>query len=226
MVRHIQYRIVGFRYTPPEKNTHPGNTNHPITKMPPTRRKPSNPAPRAQQTLAFGPNSNKVTKPSLPPTSKKLSQPAQDELSKAVAVETTTPEPEIEDAATQPEAQILSPRTLAIRKHGASKQVERKDVEQEAGRVPDTQIRKYWKGKEDERIAPRVHQQGLSVNEKVLRHFDLSSQYGVCFLLSASPCISIEGCESFLLMGDTAVHRHSAHEALEEGAGVGVEAAG
>lgn len=100
------------------------------------------------------------------------------------------------------------------------------DVEQEAGRVPDTQIRKYWKGKEDERIAPRVHQQGLSVNEKVLRHFDLSSQYGVCFLLSASPCISIEGCESFLLMGDTAVHRHSKNEALEEGAGVGVEAAG
>ena len=25
-----------------------------------------------------------------------------------------------------------------------------------------------------------VHQQGLSLNEKILRHFDLSSQYGPC----------------------------------------------
>ena len=28
-----------------------------------------------------------------------------------------------------------------------------------------------------------MHQQGLSVNEKILRHFDLSSQYGVSSLL-------------------------------------------
>lgn len=52
-------------------------------------------------------------------------------------------------------------------------------MEEKAKKIPETQIRKYWKGKEDERIAPRVHQQGLSVNEKILRHFDLSSQYGV-----------------------------------------------
>ena len=52
-------------------------------------------------------------------------------------------------------------------------------VEERARKIPETQIRKYWKSKEDERIAPRVHQTGLSVNEKILRHFDLSSQYGV-----------------------------------------------
>ena len=52
-------------------------------------------------------------------------------------------------------------------------------VEERARKVPETQIRKYWKSKEEERIAPRVHQAGLSVNEKILRHFDLSSQYGV-----------------------------------------------
>jgi DNA polymerase delta subunit 4 len=28
-----------------------------------------------------------------------------------------------------------------------------------------------------------VHQEGLSMNEKILRHFDLSSQYGVSYLL-------------------------------------------
>lgn len=45
--------------------------------------------------------------------------------------------------------------------------------------VSEAQIRRYWQGKEEERIAPRVHQTGLSVEEKVLRHFDLSTQYGV-----------------------------------------------
>lgn len=148
--------------------------------MPPTRRKASNPGARAQQTLAFGPNSNKVTKPSIPPQSKKLSKASQDDLSKAVAVELSTPEPEINDI--EPEAQILSPRTLAIRKQAPAPQAEGSEIEQKAAKIPDTQLRKYWIGKEDERIAPRVHQQGLSVNEKILRHFDLSSQYGVCFL--------------------------------------------
>ena len=155
--------------------------------MPTTRRKPSNPSTRAQKTLTFGPNSNKVTKPSLPPPSKKLSKPAQDEISKAITSETSTPEPESE-AQTKPEAphpdpQIQSPRTLAIRKQSAAAQAEGSEVEQKAGKIPETQLRKYWKGKEDERIAQRVHQQGLSVNEKILRHFDLSSQYGVSLQL-------------------------------------------
>ncbi len=32
-----------------------------------------------------------------------------------------------------------------------------------------------------------VHQEGLSMNEKILRHFDLSSQYGVSFSLLKLP---------------------------------------
>lgn len=52
-------------------------------------------------------------------------------------------------------------------------------AEEKGAKVSDAQVKRYWKGKEDERIAPRVHQRGLSVNEKILRHFDLSSQYGV-----------------------------------------------
>ena len=141
--------------------------------MPSTRRKPAAQSARAQQTLAFGPNSNKVTKPSVPSTSKKVDKI---KLEKAVTSEFSTPSPATEDLresevqATIPE----SPRTLAIRNQGDGSAVEEK-----AKKIPETQIRKYWKGKEDERIAPRVHQQGLSVNEKILRHFDLSSQYGV-----------------------------------------------
>ena len=52
----------------------------------------------------------------------------------------------------------------------------------EASKVPQAQIRKYWQMKEEARIAPRVHQQGLGVHEKVLREFDLSYQFGVCMI--------------------------------------------
>ncbi len=63
------------------------------------------------------------------------------------------------------------------------------EAEERGGRVSDAQVKRYWKGKEDERIAPRVHQRGLSVHEKILRHFDLSSQYGVS--LSIYPSIHL-----------------------------------
>lgn len=48
-----------------------------------------------------------------------------------------------------------------------------------AGKITDAQIKKYWREVEGARIAKRVHQQDLSLAEKVLRHFDISSQYGV-----------------------------------------------
>lgn len=53
------------------------------------------------------------------------------------------------------------------------------DEEAQARKVTDTQIRRYWRAKEQERLAPRVHQEELSVNEKVLREWDMSGQYGV-----------------------------------------------
>lgn len=36
-----------------------------------------------------------------------------------------------------------------------------------------------------------VHQEGLSINEKILRHFDISSQYGVSFVPDVSCCSSV-----------------------------------
>ncbi|KAL2044348.1 hypothetical protein N7G274_003053 [Stereocaulon virgatum] len=166
--------------------------------MPPTRRKAPTTHPRAQQTLAFGPNSqsNKVTKPSIPPTSKKPSKERL-KLEKTLAPQPSTPPslaPEEAAQEAKPETQPPipeSPSTLAIRNQSATKQAEggsssssgsssRSPVEEKAKKIPEAQIRRYWKAKEDERIAPRVHQQGLSLNEKILRHFDLSSQYGPC----------------------------------------------
>ena len=158
--------------------------------MPPTRRKPSGSAARAQQTLAFGPSANKVTKPSQPAASgkKKASSAAPtdaERLQKAVAdISTPSPDPE-DEYPPRPEEQLESPRALAIRGQGAAAvKVEdvKREAEEKGSKVSDAQVKRYWKGKEDERISPRVHQQGLGVNEKILRHFDLSSQYGVRFI--------------------------------------------
>ncbi|KAK6225379.1 DNA polymerase delta [Colletotrichum tabaci] len=49
-----------------------------------------------------------------------------------------------------------------------------------AEKINDAQINKYWRSVEAQRIAPRVHQGDVSLAEKVLRYFDVSSQYGPC----------------------------------------------
>ncbi|KAL6719352.1 hypothetical protein ACLMJK_003591 [Lecanora helva] len=157
--------------------------------MPPTRRKPANASTRNQPTLTFGPPSTKVTKPSVPSQNKKASRKStQDELKNAPATESVTPEPEAEDVKleseivdvkSEPEA-IESPRRLAIRKQSAAAQAEGSEAEQQAKKIPEESLRKYWQGKEDERLAPRVHQGEIGFHEKILRHFDLSSQYGPC----------------------------------------------
>lgn len=55
---------------------------------------------------------------------------------------------------------------------------DRQAIEAEARKLPQTKIKAYWAGKERERKAPRVHQQGLSIKEKILREFDMSSRFG------------------------------------------------
>ncbi|OAA46345.1 DNA polymerase delta subunit 4 [Metarhizium rileyi] len=57
---------------------------------------------------------------------------------------------------------------------------EKTRAELEAERLPDSQVEKYWTAIEKQRKAPRVHQEELSVNDKILRYFDVSSQYGPC----------------------------------------------
>lgn len=55
------------------------------------------------------------------------------------------------------------------------------DEEEQARKITDTAIKRYWRQKENERLAPRVHQEDLTVYEKVLREWDMSGQYGVSF---------------------------------------------
>ncbi|KAF2857372.1 hypothetical protein K470DRAFT_297145 [Piedraia hortae CBS 480.64] len=51
-------------------------------------------------------------------------------------------------------------------------------------KVTEQQINDYWSARENSRIAPRVHQNGLSRDEKILREWDLSTHYGPCIGIS------------------------------------------
>lgn len=51
-----------------------------------------------------------------------------------------------------------------------------------ARKITDAGVNRYWKQIEDSRMAKEVHKKNtedLEVGEKVLRYFDVSSQYGV-----------------------------------------------
>jgi len=58
--------------------------------------------------------------------------------------------------------------------------VTKSDAELKAAKMSDAAIQKYWRKVEAERMAKRVHQEDLTLSEKVLRYFDVSSQYGPC----------------------------------------------
>jgi DNA polymerase delta subunit 4 len=53
-------------------------------------------------------------------------------------------------------------------------------IEKKALGLADSKLRAYWVAKEKERKAPRVHQKELTMREKMLREWDMSSRYGVC----------------------------------------------
>ena len=126
------------------------------------------------------------------PANSRISEPSSDhddddeqQTTKPTAAEKT------ENQTTEQQSSRSSGKPLPIRASGggadlanASKLGPRDVKEVEATKVSEAQIKKYWKRKEDDRIAARVHQRGLSVHEKVLREFDLSSQFGVGFVFS------------------------------------------
>jgi DNA polymerase delta subunit 4 len=63
------------------------------------------------------------------------------------------------------------------------------DVEAKARKITDRAIERYWNGIEASRSARDVHKkhtEGLATGEKVLRYFDVSSQYGVRNILSTT----------------------------------------
>lgn len=53
------------------------------------------------------------------------------------------------------------------------------DEETRARQITETQIKKFWREKESDRLVPRVHQEDLGLHERVLRLWDVSGEYGV-----------------------------------------------
>lgn len=154
-----------------------------------------------QSTLAFGRN-NKITKPSLlQPPNKKASKPSSsDQQVKDVAkvvdekvVATKQEEDGLKEEESKQEGETAAVKdedpalaegkaaaALAVRKK-EEKEVREVDKDEErANKVSDAAVKRYWNAKEAERKSPRVHQRDMSTHEKILQHFDLSSQFGPC----------------------------------------------
>lgn len=60
---------------------------------------------------------------------------------------------------------------------------EKSEAELRAEQVSDRDIAGYWAKVEGQRIAARAHQEGVPLSEKILRYFDVSSQYGVSYAI-------------------------------------------
>jgi DNA polymerase delta subunit 4 len=146
-----------------------------------TTRKSSGPAQKGtQKTLAF--TNNKVTKPSatLPGKPSKLSQDIKSEIIKAEDIKS-----EIESASqdlghidSAPAIERQAKAEIKNVKQGL-KEGTRSAQEVRASKVSDEQIKKFWRDRERERLAPRVHMGGIPLEEKVCRFFDMSSEFGV-----------------------------------------------
>ena len=134
--------------------------------MPTTRRKAGGSTARnaKQPTLSFNAKPGRVTKPtvSTATSSKKASndlpEPAQEEVIEETTI--STPEPEVQLEAEPEEISVAirssPPKPTPKKKKTARTSSTSVDIrEQQAAKVTDAQIKKYWKAEEDSRLAPR-----------------------------------------------------------------------
>ncbi|EAW16285.1 putative DNA polymerase delta subunit 4 [Aspergillus fischeri NRRL 181] len=148
--------------------------------MPTTRRRGGNTAASrsGQSTLSFG-GKSRVTKPSATST---RSQKTKHLEPISAAVSSTEEVPDADQVPVAP-SEPSQPHVaeLAVRQQAREEiQQPLSEEDQKAIRITEQELQRYWKKEEQTRKAPRVHQEDLSLHEKILRHFDLSSQYGPC----------------------------------------------
>lgn len=141
--------------------------------MPTTRRSTggtrARPGPqKGQSTISFA---SRVTK-SVPRDAKKAA------LADAPKQATVKASPPPEDEAEETPADELSAEEAEPAEE-ITLDEEKTEAELRAEQLSDREIAGYWAGVEGQRIAPRAHQEGVTLSEKILRYFDVSSQYGV-----------------------------------------------
>lgn len=160
-----------------------------------TRRSPAGPG--KQSTLSFSHKvtksvpqpakdavlSSSVTKP-VQPSEKAEPSPLKDEVKDEVGDEAkAVPDdaaPELEsgkqDADADDDAKV---ETEVV--------PEKSELELKAEKISNAAIERYWRGVDSQRTIKQVHQEGLATGERLLRYFDVSSQYGVCNRLPPHP---------------------------------------
>lgn len=143
--------------------------------MPPKRRSAGATAKSTQSTLAFHGASNKVTKPGTRATNAKknlLEGRTSDVEKPAAAAEIQVEdEDELELEPTTAEAAIIE------QTEQAQEPAQSTPEEDEARKIKTRQLQAFWKKQTGS--APRYHQEDLSLEEKILRKFDMTAQYGV-----------------------------------------------
>lgn len=137
------------------------------------KRRSAGAATSRQATIAFHGHSNKVTKPSAVAPSKKTPKDSvHTETVVATDVKVEPPAvPDVDDTHTTEAAVIEQAQIEAVEPVTAE--------EEEASNISDTQIKKYWQQKEEERKAPRVHQEDVPLFERVCREWDTDGRFGV-----------------------------------------------
>lgn len=141
--------------------------------MPPKRRSAGATAKSSgQPTLAFHGASNKVTKPGARAANAKknfLTESAKEHVKREVVDVKVKEE---EEAPTTVEAAIIEQTELA------QEPAQSTPEEEEARLVKPKQLQAFWRS-QNSGSAPRYHQDDLSVEEKILRKFDMTGQFGV-----------------------------------------------
>ncbi|KAL4923918.1 putative DNA polymerase delta subunit 4 [Aspergillus undulatus] len=143
--------------------------------MPPARRRGGNTASTRsnQPVLSFGAKS-RVTKPSAAPSTPSEKTKALEPLASAVSRKDAS-----KDTSEEPENPHVT--ELAVRSQAKAEiQQPLSELDKQAAKITKKQLQEYWIREEAQSRGPRVHHENLSLDEKILRHFDLSSQYGPC----------------------------------------------
>ncbi|KAI5299369.1 hypothetical protein KEM55_002241 [Ascosphaera atra] len=170
--------------------------------MPPRTRQARSQSGPSQPTLAFGTRS-RVSKPTRSATDKQKegkvafkeispsqtptpapSEPATPAAKRTQTLRKQTTQPESlkspASGRSTPEIEASTQSQNAINAQARSESKLKSDADRKAEAISEAQIKSYWREIETSRLAPQIHQEGVDMYEKILRHFDLSQQYGPC----------------------------------------------
>ncbi|GBF66281.1 DNA polymerase delta subunit 4 [Trichophyton mentagrophytes] len=152
------------------------------------RRKAADSRKSNQATLQFGTQS-KISKPfsnaSIPGKDLKQRSPSPKEISlptHSLPKKQDDEQQQLQEATAEVKATPASTTSTAVvhEQARAEAALPKSKEDEQAEALTVKQLHAYWRTEERKRTASRVHQADLSIEERILRHFDLCSQYGPC----------------------------------------------